>query len=62
MGDSKKRGGLGFRDLESFNKTLLVKQCWRIINNPSSLAARIMKEKYFKHDSILEAKLDMAHL
>ncbi|XP_042944640.1 uncharacterized protein LOC122278525 [Carya illinoinensis] len=57
MGDSKGRGGLGFRELKCFNKAMLAKQVWRILNNPNSLVARVMQEKYFKGKSVLDAKL-----
>ncbi|KAK9932560.1 hypothetical protein M0R45_019793 [Rubus argutus] len=51
----KEAGGLGFRDLESYNKAMLAKQCWRIINNPSALWARIIKARYFPNCSFMEA-------
>ena len=47
MDVSKSHGGMGFRDLEYFNKALLAKQCWRILKNPNSLSAKIFKAKYF---------------
>jgi len=53
---SKKEGGLGFRDLAKFNDALLAKQAWRLIQHPDSLFARVMKARYYREDSILEAK------
>lgn len=53
---SKKEGGLGFRDLAKFNDALLAKQAWRMIQNPNSLFARLMKARYFKDDTVLDAK------
>ncbi|KAF5458627.1 hypothetical protein F2P56_022644, partial [Juglans regia] len=57
LGLQKGKGGLGFRDLESFNLALLAKQGWRLIKYPDSLAAVVFKEKYFGHSSFFEARL-----
>ena len=58
MGLSKSKGGMGFRDLAMFNKALLAKQVWRIMQNPNSLVARIIKAKYFPWSKLFETKLD----
>lgn len=41
MSMAKEMGGLEFRDLQGFNLALLGKQCWNLLNNPSSLVARV---------------------
>lgn len=46
MGYSKAQGGVGFKDFVCFNKALLAKQRWRLLHNPNSLAASIIKAKY----------------
>uniref|UniRef100_A0A803QSN3 Reverse transcriptase domain-containing protein n=1 Tax=Cannabis sativa TaxID=3483 RepID=A0A803QSN3_CANSA len=53
----KDKGGMGFKDLEKFNQSLLAKQGWKIINNPSSLLARVLKACYFTNSTFMEAKL-----
>lgn len=57
MGVAKDRGGLGFKNLESFNQPMLAKQCWRLLTNPNSLAAKVIKEKDFKQSNLLESRL-----
>ena len=57
MCQRKAEGRLGFRDLKAFNLALLAKQGWRIIQNPNSLLHRVLKAKYFKSTSFLEAQV-----
>lgn len=53
----KSLGSMGFRNLQALNLALLVKQAWRILTNPSFLAAHILKAKYFSFSDILNAYL-----
>jgi hypothetical protein len=43
----KKEGGVGFRDFHSFNLAMLAKQVSRIIDDPDSLCAKVLRAKYF---------------
>ncbi|XP_035551682.1 uncharacterized protein LOC118349865 [Juglans regia] len=57
MGKAKTKGGLGFRDLGSFNVAMLDKQGWRLLPFPDSLASQVLKWKYFPRVSFMEAKV-----
>jgi hypothetical protein len=50
-------GGTSFRETELFNLALLAKQAWRLLTEPDTLSARILKAVYFPNDGFLDAQL-----
>jgi ribonuclease HI len=56
MTRSKLHGGMGFRDLSTFNLAMLGKQGWRLMMKPNSLVARVLKGKYYPHCDFMKAK------
>jgi hypothetical protein len=54
---SKSHGGMGFGDIKKFNLSMLGKQGWRLMTNPSSLCAQVLKDKYCPNrDFMTESK------
>lgn len=56
MSSRKEKGDLGFRDLHLFNLAMLARQDWRIIQNPDSLCAQVLRAKYGNNGSLLNAQ------
>ncbi|XP_031106239.1 uncharacterized protein LOC116010884 [Ipomoea triloba] len=54
----KKFGGLGFRDLRSFNLGMLGKQAWRFLTRPHCMVARLYKARYYPTTSFMDATVD----
>uniref|UniRef100_A0A803PEX7 RNase H type-1 domain-containing protein n=1 Tax=Cannabis sativa TaxID=3483 RepID=A0A803PEX7_CANSA len=53
----KENGGMGFRDLEDFNQSILAKQGWKLITEPDCLLSRVLKALYFPNETFFEANL-----
>lgn len=51
----KGEGGLGFRDIHTFNLAMLAKQEWRLLKNPDSLCAQVLRVKYYPSGEVLNA-------
>lgn len=54
----KQKGCSGFRTLREFNEVMLAKEGWSLINNPNSLAPKILKAKYYIYNNFLQDMLD----
>jgi len=52
----KEKGGLGFRDLHLFNIAMLARQGWRLISNPESLCAQVLRARYFPNGDLLSVQ------
>lgn len=48
---------MGFKDLRTFNKALLAKQGWRLMQNEDSLLYEIFKARYFPLGKFLDSTL-----
>jgi len=51
----KEKGGLGYRDLHLFNLAMLARQGWRLIMDPASLCAQVLRAKYYPNGDPLQA-------
>ncbi|CAA0828925.1 Ribonuclease H-like superfamily protein [Striga hermonthica] len=54
MAIPKSDGGLGFLDIRTMNKALILKQLWRLIDQPELLVSKVLKARYFPNSSIFD--------
>ncbi|GJY97600.1 hypothetical protein Tco_0514510 [Tanacetum coccineum] len=54
---SKFQGGIGFRHFGMFNRSLLAKQVWRMITVLTTLAAKLLKARYFPRSTYFDASV-----
>lgn len=50
-------GGLGFKDLEEINKSLLAKVAWQIVHNPNALWVCVLRAFCFLRGNFLDSKV-----
>ena len=60
----KKKGGMGYRDLHLFNLAMLARQGWRLIMEPKSLCAQVLRAKYYPEGDplLVEKKPGISYL
>lgn len=52
----KGMGGLGLKDIQTFNTIMLAKLPWRMLTNPNCLLARVLLGKYCHKSSLLNVQ------
>ncbi|XP_027155078.1 uncharacterized protein LOC113755222 [Coffea eugenioides] len=57
LSDRRSSGGMGFKDLQIFNRALLAKQVWKLLTQPNLLVSRVLKEKYYPRQSLFSSKV-----
>jgi hypothetical protein len=50
----KIKGGMGFKDMRIFNQALLARQAWRLLQNPESLCAQVLRAKYYPTGNLID--------
>ena len=53
---TKVRWVMGFWDLKVFNRALLAKQAWRLLDGAHSMTRDMFKARYFKYSSFLQVR------
>jgi hypothetical protein len=53
----KTKGGMGFRDLTTFNLAMLGKKGWKFQTQPECLVTKLFKARYFPRNEYIDAKL-----
>lgn len=56
LAQSKKEGGMGFKDFNDLNSAMLAKQGWRVLTNPNALWVFVLKSCYFPNFNFMQAK------
>ncbi|MCI35679.1 hypothetical protein A2U01_0056900, partial [Trifolium medium] len=48
---------MGFRGLSDFNKALLGKHGWRLVNGENTLMGKVFKARYYPRGTFMEANV-----
>ena len=48
--------GLGYKDMYMSNLSMLAKQAWMLLTNPSSLCAQVLKARYYPDIEVIQSE------